>query len=185
MLRANQAAEEIHAWRLAHGVQAKLHDLGVTKSAYLLEREAIHRDAERTRLEISATFGPVQEKASSAWREASQRITQEVAPARDKVAELRKLLTAAYERERLAREFEQLARDRAAGRATTQDTSPDWQAMAPKLRRAIDAYNRQSPELQAAIMDRLSRTSALEKSMGAEFKLQRSRVRDRDQGLSL
>ena len=57
--------------------------------------------------------------------------------------------------------------------------------MTPKLRRAIDAYNEKSPEAQAAIIDRLSRSSALEKSMGAEFKLQRERVRDRDQGLSL
>jgi len=83
----------------------------------------------------------------------------------------------------LAQEFEQLARDRAAGRAQYQDTSPEWQAMAPKLRRAIDAYNEKSPEAQAAILDRLSRTSALEKSMGAEFKLQRARVRGQDQEL--
>lgn len=166
-------------------MQAKLHDLGAVKSAYLVEREAAAREAERVHRETSAAAGAAQAEFRSAWHDASQRITQETAPAREKVAELRQLLSTAYQRERLVREFEQLARDRAAGRAKYRDTSPEWQAMAPKLRSAIDRYNREHLQVQAGIIEQYSRTPALDKSLGAELKQHREQVRDRDQGLSL
>jgi len=185
LLRATQAAAENNAWRLAHGMQAKLHDLGAVKSPYLMEREAAARDAERVHGESLTAAGAAQAQFTSAWREASQRITEQTTPAREKVAELRQFLSVAYERERLVKEFEQLARDRAAGRAEYRDTSPEWQAMAPKLRSAIDRYNREPPQVQAGIIDKFMRTPVLEKSFGAELKQHREQVRDRDQGLSL
>ena len=185
LLRATQAAAENNAWRLAHGMQAKIHDLGAVKSPYLMEREAAARDAERVHGESLTAAGAAQAQFTSAWREASQRLTEQTAPAREKVAELRQCLSVAYERERLVKEFEQLARDRAAGRAEYRDTSPEWQAMAPKLRSAIDRYNREHPQVQAGIIDKFMRTPVLEKSFGAELKQHREQVRDRDQGLSL
>ena len=83
------------------------------------------------------------------------------------------------------KEFEQLARDRAAGRAEYRDTSKEWQAMAPKLRKAIDRYNQEHPQVQAAIIEKFLRTPALGQSLGAELKQRREQVRDLDQGLSL
>jgi hypothetical protein len=185
LLRATQAAAENNAWRLAHGLQAKLHDLGAVKSAYLVEREAAARAAERVHGESLTAARAAQAEFTSAWREASQRITQQTAPARAEVAELRQFLSAAYERERLVNEFEQLAQDRAARRAEYRDTSQEWQAMAPKLRRAIDAYNREHPQVQAQIIEQFLRTPALDKALGAELKQRREQVRDLDQGLSL
>jgi hypothetical protein len=182
LLRANQAAAESNAWRHAHGMQAKLHDLGVAKSAYLAEREAAARDAERVHREVSAAIGPALAESTQAWAEASQRLTQATAPAREQVAELRQFLAVAYERERLVTEFEQLAKGRAAGRREYQDTSKEWQALAPKLRRAIDRYNGEHPQVQAALLEKFSRTPVLEKSLGAELKQHRE---DLDQGLSL
>jgi len=164
-------------------MQAKLHDLGAVKSPYLMEREAAARDAERVHGELLTAAGAAQAQFTSAWREASQRITEQSAPAREKVAELRQCLSAAYERERLVKEFEQLARERAAGRAEYRDTSPAWQAMTPKLRSAIDRYNREHPQVQAGIIDKFMRTPVLEKSFGAELQQHREQVRDRDQGL--
>ncbi len=184
-LRATQATVEGNAWRHAHGMQAKLHDLGAVTSSYLVEREAAARDAQRVHGESLMAAGAAQAQFTSLWHEATQRITQETAPAREKVAELRQFLPAAYERERLVKEFEQLARDRAAGRAQYQDKSPEWQAMAPKLRSAIDRYNREHPQVQAGIIDKFLRTPALDKLFGAELKQHREQVRDRDQGLSL
>ena len=185
LLRAEAAAADNHAWRRAHGMQAKLHDLGAVKSAYLMEREAAARDAERVHLETSTAARAAQAEFTSVWREASQRITRATAPARAEVAELRQFLGAAYERERLVKEFEQLARDRAAGRAEYRDTSKEWQAMAPKLRKAIDRYNQEHPQVQAAIIEKFLRTPALGQSLGAELKQRREQVRDLDQGLSL
>jgi hypothetical protein len=184
-LRASQAAAESHAWRRAHGMQAKLHDLGAVTSSYLAERDAAARDAQRVHGESLTAAGAAQVEYTSAWGEASQRISEQTAPAREKVAELREFLPAAYERERLVKEFEQLARDRAAGRREYQDTSPEWQAMAPKLRSAIDRYNREHPEVQAGIIDKFLRTPALAKLFGAELKQWREQVRDRDQDQGL
>jgi hypothetical protein len=176
LLTASRAAEESHAWRHAHGMQAKLHDLGVVKAAYLVEREAAGSDAEQIRAHALTASARALEELAHTRREADQRITQETAPARVQVAELKQLMTAAYERERLVEEFEQLARDRAAGRAEYQDTSKDWQGTPPKLRQAIDAYNREPPQVQAQILERFSRTPALVESLGEDLKLRREQV---------
>jgi MobA/MobL family len=187
LLTASRAADESHAWRHAHGMQAKLHDLGVVKAAYLVEREAAGSDAEQARTQALTASRAALEELAHARREADQRITQETAPARVQVAELRQLMTAAYEREGLVKEFERLARDRAAGRAEYQDTGQDWQGTPPKLRQAIDAYNRELPQVQAQILERFSRTPALVKSLGEDLKLRRAHVREqeRDQGWDL
>jgi hypothetical protein len=179
--------DESHDWRLEHGMQAKLHDLGVAKSAYLVERQAAERDAERIRADALMASRAALEELERARREADRRVTQETAAARAKVAELRQLMTAAYERERLAKEFEQMARDRAAGRAEYEDTGSDWQAMSPKLRQAIDAYNREPAQVQAEILERFSRTPALEKSLGEDLNRRRAYVREqgRDRGADL
>jgi hypothetical protein len=57
--------------------------------------------------------------------------------------------------------------------------------MAPKLRSAIDRYNREHPEVQAGIIDKFLRTPALAKLFGAELKQWREQVRDRDQDQGL
>lgn len=187
LLRVDKAAQESHAWRLAHGVQARLHELGVMKAAYLVEREAAGSEAERRRADALTASGRALEELARARREASQRITQETAPARTQVAELRQLMTAAHERERLVTEFEQLASGRAAGWAEYQDSSQEWQAMTPKLRRAIDAYNREPPQVQAQVLERFLRTPALVELLGEDLKLRRAQVREheRDQSRDL
>jgi hypothetical protein len=168
-------------------MQAKLHDLGVVKAAYLVEREAAGSDAEQARTHALTASRAALEELAHARREADRRITQETAPARVQVAELRQLMTAAYEREGLVKEFERLARDRAAGRAEYQDTGQDWQGTPPKLRQAIDAYNREPPQVQAQILERFSRTPALVKSLGEDLKLRREQVREhgRERGWDL
>jgi hypothetical protein len=187
LLTASRAADDSHAWRHAHGMQAKLHDLGVVKAAYLVEREAAGSDAEQIQAHALTASRVALAELAHTRREADQRITQETAPARVQVAELRQLMTAAYEREGLVDEFEQLARDRAAGRAEYQDTGQDWQGTPPKLRQAIDAYNREPPQVQAQILERFSRTPALVKSLVEDLKLRREQVREhgRERGWDL
>jgi len=184
---ASQAAHESHAWRQAHGVQAKMHDLGVMKAEYLVAREATVLEAERVRGESLKASGRGLEELAHAWAEASARITQETAPARAQVAELRELVSVAYERERLTEEFMHLAQGRAAGHAPYQDGSPAWQATPPKLRQAIDAYNREPAAVQTEILERFARTSVLVNTLGEGLQRRREQVRaqQRDHGSEL
>ena len=70
------------------------------------------------------------------------------------MVELRQLMTAAYEREQPVEQFKELAQGRAAGQASYQDNGPAWQATPPKLRQAIDAFNREPRQVQEEILER-------------------------------
>jgi hypothetical protein len=187
-LRAgSQAAHESHLWRQAHGMQAKLHDLGVVKAQYLVVREAAGLEAQRMRGESLNASGQALKQLEQARGEASARITQETAPARAQVAELRERMTAAYERERLVAQFKELTQGRAAGKAAYQDSSPGWQATTVKLREAIDAYNREPSRAQEEILERFARTSVLVETLGEDLQRRKELVHQQqhDQGWGL
>jgi hypothetical protein len=182
-----QAAQESQAWRQAHGLQATLHDRGVMKAEYLVVREASRLEAQRTRAESLKASGLALAQLAHARGEAGARITQETAPARAQVAELRQLMTAAYEREQLVDQFKELAQGRAAGQASYQDNGPAWQATPPKLRQAIDAYNREPAAVKTEILERFARTSVLVNTLGEDLQRRREQVRaqQRDHGSEL
>jgi hypothetical protein len=182
-----QAAQEIQVWRQTHGLQATLHDRGVMKAEYLVVRDASRLEAQRTRAEALKASGQALAQLAHARGEASARITQETAPARAQVAELRQLMTAAYEREQLVEQFKELAQGRAAGQASYQDNGPAWQATPPKLRQAIDAYNREPAAVQTEILERFARTSVLVNTLGEDLQRRREQVRaqQRDHGSEL
>lgn len=172
----NSAAHENQGWRREHGVQAKLHDLGVRQAEYLLEREAAEAKAKDARAEALKASALAQARLLEARSEAERRITQETAPARAQVAELERLAAAAYEREQGAQEFERLARDRAAGREEFRDASESWQATPPKLRQMIDRYNQQPAQVKEAILKKFATTPALAQSLEENLKLRREQV---------
>ncbi len=62
-----------------------------------------------------------------------------------------------------------------------------WRATPPKLRQAIDAYNREPAPVQAETLERFSRTPMLEKSLGEDLKRRREQLREqgRDRGSDL
>lgn len=179
---SNRAAHENQGWRHAHGMQARLHDLGVRKAEYLVEREAAEAKARAAHAAALKASTLAQAQLRQARSEAERRITQETAPARAKVAELERLAAAAYERERVVKEFEQLARDRAAGRENFQDTSAAWQATPPKLRLMIDRYNQEPAQVQEALLKKFATTPALAQSIEENLKLRREQVRELDLG---
>jgi hypothetical protein len=173
---SNWAAHENQWWRREHGVQAKLHDLGVRKAEYLVEREAAEAKAKAAHAEALKASALAQARLLEARSEAERRITQETAPARAKVAELERLAAAAYEREQVVQEFQRLARSRAAGREEFRDTSESWQATPPKLRQLIDGYNQEPAQVQEAILKKFSTTPALAQSLEENLKLRREQV---------
>jgi len=182
---ANRAARDTQAWRHEHGMQAKLHDLGVLQAAYLVERAAVGTAAKRTRAEALKALKPAEAQLGAARREADRRITEETAPARAQVAELKQLAREADERERVVKEFDRLARDRAARQMGFEDGSQDWQATPKELREAIDRYNRARPEVQREILKQLAVRPDKVRVLEQAIQVRHAQVHDRDYGLGL
>jgi len=180
---ANRAAAQGYAWRQAHGVQAALHDRGMKTAAYLVEREAAVAEAQRVRAEALKAARIAQAEYARARQEATPRITQETAPARAKVEDLRALAAAADKRERVATEFERLAR--AAARSMNRDMSQEWQATPQVLRDAIERYNRERPEVQKEILKAIASRPEAAQKLGEAIEVRRAQVHDRDYDLGL
>jgi hypothetical protein len=168
-------------------MQARLHDLKMKPAAYLVEREAVERDATQRRAAALEAVTPAMAQLGEIRAEAERRITQETAPARSLAAELVQLARAADERERIVTEFERLAQDRAARRMGFEDDSQDWQAMPKELREAIDRYNREPPEVQNGIRQELAIRPDQVRVIELGMRVRRTHARDLDldQGLSL
>ena len=167
--KADQAQDEAARWREAHPLRARLHDAGLFRAAYLVERERIEAAARQE----SRQLGPrIDEANTRRWRarsEAETRITAEQAPLLAKVAELEamqqeKLRQEQAEKKRLAEErrleqvaekVERMAQKRLAGASGYRDSSSDWKATPAPLRDLIDEYNRQPKEVQAEILKKL------------------------------
>jgi hypothetical protein len=179
------ASQEAGYWRREHGLQAKLHDLGVLKAGYLVERERAQAAAKRTRAEALKAARPAEHELQRARTEADRRITKETAPARARVPELERLAHAAHERERVVREFQHLAQGRAARRPGYLDTSEDWQATPKVLRDAIERYNREPPAVQSEILKALAVQPEATRVIEQAIKLRHEQVRELDRGLGL
>ena len=150
------ADQESGRWRQAHRVQARLHDAGVRKAEYLIERELARTEATRARAATIKALNTAEQELQRLRAEAEQRLTRETATARAKAAELEGLARAAREREEMVREFERLAKGRDAQRPEFRDTSEEWQATPKVLRDAIERYNREPPEVQSGILKSLA-----------------------------
>ena len=111
------------------------------------------------------------------------RITQETAPARSKVEDLRALATAADKREQVATELERLARKSA--RSKNRDMSQEWQATPKVLRDAIERYNRERPEVQKEILKAIASRPEAAQKLEEAIEVRRTQVHDRDYGLGL
>jgi hypothetical protein len=167
--KADQAQDEAARWREAHPLRARLHDAGLFRAGYLVERERIEAAARQE----SRQLGPrIDEANTRRWRarsEAETRITAEQAPLLAKVAELEamqqeKLRQEQAEKKRLAEErrleqvaekVERMAQKRLVGASGYRDSSSDWKATPQPLRDLIDEYNRQPREVQAEILKQL------------------------------
>lgn len=200
-VREAMARHEAEQWRQAHPLRAKLHDVGLFRSAYLDERAAIQAEARQE----WQTLAPRIEDATLAVRQARSdaevRITAEQTPIRAKVAELeamqkekarqereaeaKRLAEQRAERERnqAAEKFKSMAQKRQLGVSGYTDRSSAWKATPQPLRDLIDDYNRQPKEIQAAILERIRENPKVREQV-ADMLRQRERGLDRG-GLSL
>lgn len=194
--KADQAQDEAARWREAHPLRARLHDAGLFRAAYLVERAKVEA---ATRQE-SRQLGPrIDEANTRRWRvrgEAEQRITAEQAPMLAKVAEMealqqeklrqeqaeKKRMEAERRRGQTAEKIERMAQKRLAGASGYRDSSSDWKATPQPLRDLIDDYNRQPKEVQAEILKKLRADPEACKQVADMLQ---QRARELDRGMSL
>ena len=168
-----RARDQAEAWREAHKVQARLHDMGLRQAPKLRDLEE-QRDAQHTEWQ---RLGPrvldAEQRARSARDMAQQRIQSDQAPALAKVAELEKLRQAKArqelehkqrqdaekraerERQKVPEDFAAMARKREMKASGWSDRGEQWKAAPESLRGLIDGYNAAPKEARAVILARI------------------------------
>jgi len=178
-LRLERAAELGRVEREASELQKSILDLsGDIKAA---ERE---RDAGR---EPTSERVPVVdlEQLKARGRQASEQWRQELH--RQQAAQKQAALEQ-RERERVVKEFKELAMDRAVQqRLGYQDRSKVWQATPQRLRESIERFNALPPAVQARTLERMTREPAFIRDLQQDLEQRREQVKqlDRDHGLEL
>ena len=199
-----RARDQAEAWREAHKVQARLHDMGLRQAPKLRDLEE-QRDAQHTEWQ---RLGPrvldAEQRARSARDMAQQRIQSDQAPALAKVAELEKLRQAKArqelehkqrqdaekraerERQKVPEDFAAMARKREMKASGWSDRGEQWKAAPESLRGLIDGYNAAPKEARAVILARIvengrSRGGDKLRDLMAE---QRQNYRENDRGMS-
>ena len=87
------------------------------------------------------------------------------------------------ERERVVKEFQELAQRRAQQRLGYQDRSPEWKATPAELRQAIDRFNTRSPAEQARALERMAQQEAPVRELQQQMAQRRQLVRQLERGL--
>lgn len=190
--RAAQAAHEAQRWREGHPLRAQAHDAGVVRSAYLVERDRIQDEARQEQGRVAPHLQAAEQRRQLARRAAEAQITDEHRPIREKLAELEEIQQATVRQEReaevqrrteltrtqAAETFRLLALKRQMGMHGFHDQSQQWQATPPTLRQLLDQFNRQSADVQAAMLARLRDDPQVRAQM-ADLLQQRARALSR------
>jgi hypothetical protein len=103
-------------------------------------------------------------------------------PKREYVAALEQLAGERAGRERVVREFRELAEERAVRPGTTQ-LSPEWEAAPARLRDLVDRFNREGPEGREGFLERLSRDPEKAALIDRDLEVRRELVRERERTL--
>ena len=199
-----RARDQAEAWREAHKVQARLHDMGLRQAPKLRDLEE-QRDAQHTEWQ---RLGPrvldAKQRASNARDMAQQRIQSDQAPALARVAELEKLhqakageelehkqrqdaeKRAERERQKVPEDFAAMARKREMKASGWSDRGEQWKAAPEGLQKLIDGYNAAPKEARAVILARIvengrSRGGDKLRNLMAE---QRQNYRENERGIS-
>ena len=197
-----RARDQAEAWREAHKVQTRLHDMGIRQAPALRELEE-QRDAQRTEWQ---RLGPrvldAEQRAKSARDMAHLRIQSEQAPMLAKVAELEKLRQekarheleqqkrqqaekrAEQERAAVPKDFASMALKREMKASGWSDRGEQWKAAPEGLRRLIDGYNAAPKEARPAILDRILSDGQRREQVRGLMAEQRQQYRENDRGLS-
>jgi hypothetical protein len=181
--RERQAQRQAAEWRQAHALQVKLHELQLKRAQYLETREAMEAEARAERLAALTLRELAEVELTRARAAAAERIAIETAPARAHIAQLERVLKDKVRLEGLAREFQELARQRAMQQAGTLEHRVEWQATPAVLREAIERFNRLPSEAQASSLRALVAQPEVTESLGQALKQRHEQQHDLDHGL--
>lgn len=147
-----EAAQQAARWRQEHPMQARLHDAGVKRSAYLDERAQVVEHSKGATAELRSHAEAAEAEAQRVREAARQRIGREQAPLLAELRRLEELQRAKQEQEREAQQralddrqrdevrtwFAQLIDIRERRVPGCRDGDPQWQQLPAGLREEAD-----------------------------------------------
>ena len=186
------AREEAAAWREAHPLRARMHDLGVASTSYLAEREQRAEASRETRAALGPQAAAAAQQAARLQDVMTAQFERETEPARQVVERLkdiqqqkegleREARREEYERQEMVKEFRGIAARRGGGGFGYRDDGRHWQALPARLREAVDWYNQQPKAVQEAFTERIKVGRGETATQLRKFLAQR-REQERDRG---
>jgi MobA/MobL family len=149
---AAKAQQALAEWREAHPLRARVHDLGLVRSDYLVKYEEIGSQAEDKALNLGPQVIRAEQQVRHTETRVEIRTVQAQKPMREQIAKLERACQqkAAQEQQaqRQARRLEQAMsafKDYASSRALKihgySDTGRQWKALPESMRKTLDDFN--------------------------------------------
>ena len=164
--KMQRATLEIHAWRKAHPLRARTHDLGLIPSSYLIEREQAREEARLRAEDLKPEVNDARSRAEHIAADIGQRIEIEQKPVREQVAKLEQKHAEKMKQERAERYLEANlnrvlsllkvhAFKRERGMQGYTDAGAQWKALPESAREAIDRFNTLPKDERARELERI------------------------------
>jgi hypothetical protein len=160
------AKERIEAWREAHPLRSKMHDLELVSSKFLMQQEERRQEARTRSHELFPKFRDAKFRAEYTESEIEARTQLAQMPVRERMAELEQKYAQKVEQERAERrqehalgEVERAFKGMAAKRSVRAygwgDEGAYWKGLSETLLRSIEAYNKMPAEAKAEALKQL------------------------------
>ncbi|SEO46638.1 MobA/MobL family protein [Nitrosospira multiformis] len=165
--KMQRATLEMHAWRKAHPLRARTHDLGLIPSSYLIEREQAREEAWLRDADLlMSRVNDARSRAEHIAADIGQRIEIEQKPVREQVVKLERIWQQKASQEldvqrqarkldRAISEFKKHAISRALKVPSYSDTGKQWKALPENMRKKIEDFNRLPKEGQSAALTKM------------------------------
>ena len=157
---------EMHAWRKAHPLRARTHDLGLIPSSYLIECEQAREEARFRAEDLKPGVNDARSQAEHIAADIGRRVEIEQKPVREQVAKLERIwqqkanqelevLRQAKKLDWAISEFKSHAIGRALKVPSYSDTGTQWRALPESAREAIDRFNTLPKDERARELERM------------------------------
>ncbi|MBA2658445.1 MAG: MobA/MobL family protein [Nitrosospira sp.] len=199
-ITVEQSQQATAAWRMAHPLRAKAHDLGLVQSTFLIQQENIGEATWAKGHELFLQVNDARQHARFIENAAESRIRVAQMPMREHVGKLEQTWQQKIEQEQVQQRRE-LNLNQALSSLKTHarlreikahgytDAGEKWRALPEKARSLINDYNRQPEKMRPQALERLrehlkQNPYAMEK-LAQELELARGRGRSRSQGMGI
>lgn len=182
------AKEKIEAWREAHPLRAKMHDLGLVSSKFLMQQEEKRQAAWTRSHELFPKFRDAKFRAEYTEVDIEGRTQLAQLPVRERMAELeqkyaQKVVQERAERrqehaiDQVERAFKGMAARRQARAHGWGDEGAHWKGISETLRKSIETYNRMPAEAKTEALKKLREDMKRDRQGLEQFIKERSATR--------